>query len=207
VNDATTEAGRLLFAKECVFIAGATDIGQVPDGALPEVAFAGRSNVGKSSLVNALTGRKTLARVSNTPGRTQQLNFFTLGDRLCLVDLPGYGYHQAGKTAAARWSKLTEQYLAGRPELRRVLLLIDSRHGVKPLDEDIMKVLDQAAVVYQVVLTKVDKSSTAELAETRRQVGAALRKHVAAHPEILDTSSEAGTGIAELRAELALLAA
>ena len=201
------EAGRLLFAQECLFVAGATNIGQVPEGTIPEVAFAGRSNVGKSSLVNALTGRKTLARVSNTPGRTQQLNFFDLGARLCLVDLPGYGYHQAGKTAAATWSKLTEQYLAGRPELRRVLLLIDSRHGVKPLDEGIMKILDQAAVIYQVVLTKVDKSGAAELAATRAQVGAALRRHVAAHPEVLETSSQMGTGIPELRAELTLLAA
>jgi len=201
------EAGRLLFAQECQFTSGATRIDQVPEGTIPEVAFAGRSNVGKSSLVNALTGRKTLARVSNTPGRTQQLNFFDLGGRLCLVDLPGYGYHQAGKTAAATWGKLTEQYLAGRPELRRVLLLIDSRHGVKPLDEGIMKILDQAAVVYQVVLTKVDKSNPTELAATRAQVGGALRRHVAAHPEILETSSQMGSGIRELRAELTLLAA
>jgi GTP-binding protein len=201
------EAGRLLFAKECRFVAGVARAEQLPGGALPEIAFAGRSSVGKSSLVNALTGRKTLARVSTTPGSTQQLNFFDLGGRLALVDLPGYGYNQAGKAVAAGWSRVIEQYLQGRAELRRVCLLIDSRHGIKPVDETIMKVLDQAAVVYQAVLTKTDKLKPAELVEVTERVAGALRRHVAAHPDILATSSETGVGIPELRAELALLAA
>ncbi len=201
------ENGRLLFAKECTFVAGAARIDQLPPGHLPEIAFAGRSNVGKSSLVNALTGRRTLARVSNTPGRTQQLNFFDLGGRLMLVDLPGYGYNQAGKSVAAGWSRVIEDYLRGRPELRRVCLLIDSRHGLKPVDEEVMKILDQAAVIYQIVLTKVDKLKPAALAETTASVAAGGARHVAAHPVIMPTSSEAKTGVAELRAELASLAA
>jgi GTP-binding protein len=201
------EAGRLLFARECRFVAGAARAEQLPPGNLVEVAFAGRSNVGKSSLVNALTGRRTLARVSQTPGRTQQLNFFDLDGRLALVDLPGYGYNQAGKSVAAGWARVIEDYLRGRAELRRVCLLIDARHGVKPVDEAVMKVLDQAAVVYQAVLTKTDKLNRAEQEAMTASVAAVLRKHVAAHPEIALTSSEKGYGIPELRAELARLAA
>jgi GTP-binding protein len=201
------EAGRLLFARECRFVAGAARIEQLPAGSLAEVAFAGRSNVGKSSLVNALTGRRTLARVSQTPGRTQQLNFFDLDGRLMLVDLPGYGYNRAGKSVAAGWAQVIEDYLRGRPELRRVCLLIDSRHGVKPVDEAVMKILDQCAVVYQAVLTKTDKLSRPELDAVAGRTAESLRKHVAAHPEIAYTSSERGFGIPELRAELAALAA
>ncbi len=174
---------------------------------MAEIAFAGRSNVGKSSLVNALTGRKTLAKVSQTPGRTQQLNFFDLDGRLRLVDLPGYGYAEAGKKAARTWTGLTNAFLKGRPNLRRVMLLIDGRHGVKTADLPVMTLLDQAAVNYQVVLTKTDKVGVADLAAIREKTEAALRKRVAAHPTVLATSAEAGTGIPELRAELAAFAA
>lgn len=208
LTPAALERGRLLFAGSCEFFAGAMTMVQLPPARGPEIAFAGRSNVGKSSLVNALTGRKALARVSNTPGRTQQLNFFDLGQgTLSLVDLPGYGYSSVGKAKAAAWTDTTRAYLKGRPELRRVCLLVDSRHGLKPGDEDIMKLLDQSAVVYQVVLTKADKASVAELAKVRAATDAALKRHVAAHPVIRVTSSQEGTGIAELRAELAALAA
>ena len=204
---AALEAGRLLFAKACDFVAGADKLEVVPDATLPEIAFAGRSNVGKSSLINALTGRKTLARTSNTPGRTQQINFFRLGDRLTLVDLPGYGYARAAKTRIAAWTRLVNGYLKGRPGLRRVCLLIDARHGPKDVDREIMTMLDKAAVVYQVVLTKADKTKPAELAACVAATAAELKTHVAAHPEILVSSAESGAGIAELRAELTTLAA
>ena len=208
LTPAALERGRLLFAGPCEFFAGAMTLAQLPPARGPEVAFAGRSNVGKSSLVNALTGRKALARVSNTPGRTQQLNFFDLGQgRLSLVDLPGYGYSSVGKAKAEAWTETTRAYLKGRPELRRVCLLVDSRHGLKPGDEDIMKLLDQSAVVYQVVLTKADKTSKADLAKVEAATAAVLNRHVAAHPVIRVTSSEEGVGIPELRAELAALAA
>lgn len=208
LTPAALERGRLLFAGSCEFFAGAMTMSQLPPARGPEIAFAGRSNVGKSSLVNALTGRKALARVSNTPGRTQQLNFFDLAEgTLSLVDLPGYGYSSVGKAKAAAWTDTTRAYLKGRPELRRVCLLVDSRHGLKPGDEEIMKLLDQSAVVYQVVLTKADKASGAELAKVRAATDAALKRHVAAHPVIRITSSQEGVGIAELRAELAALAA
>ncbi|HLT77127.1 MAG TPA: ribosome biogenesis GTP-binding protein YihA/YsxC [Ferrovibrio sp.] len=208
LTPAALERGRLLFAGPCEFFAGAMTLAQLPPARGPEVAFAGRSNVGKSSLVNALTGRKALARVSNTPGRTQQLNFFDLGQgRLSLVDLPGYGYSSVGKAKAEAWTETTRAYLKGRPELRRVCLLVDSRHGLKPGDEDIMKLLDQSAVVYQVVLTKADKTSKADLAKVEAATAAVLKRHVAAHPVIRVTSSEEGVGIPELRAELAALAA
>lgn len=201
------EAGRLLFAQECRFVWGAARVDQMPAAALPEVAFAGRSNVGKSSLVNALTGRNTLARTSNTPGRTQQLNFFDLGGRLQLVDLPGYGYAKVSKTMAEAWTKVLRAYLRGRVTLRRALVLVDSRHGLKASDREIMTMLDQAAVPYQIVLTKVDKTEPAALAQLAAETEAALKAHPAAFPAVHATSADDGTGIAELRASLAALAA
>jgi GTP-binding protein len=200
------ETGRKLFAGECRFLLSVADMAQLPASDLPEVAFAGRSNVGKSSLVNALTGRKTLARTSNTPGRTQQLNFFSLADRLMLVDLPGYGYAQATRSDVKRWTALTRAYLKGRPQLRRVLLLVDARHGPKDTDREVMAQLDKAAVVYQVVLTKADKIKPGELERLIARTGAELATHVAAHPLIAATSAAKGTGVAELRAGLAELA-
>ncbi len=203
---AALEAGRLLFAQACRYLTSAVRADQLPDLGLNEVAFAGRSNVGKSSLVNALTGRKTLARTSNTPGRTRQLNFFDLGGRLILVDLPGYGYARAAKSDIKRWTGLTRAYLKGRARLRRVLLLIDSRHGLKSSDLQIMDELDDAAVSYQVVLTKVDKMKGAPLAKVKADTAAALARRPAAHPVVLPSSAVTGEGIAELRAELAALA-
>ena len=199
------EQGRLLFAKQCDFILGATNMDQVPVSELPEIAFAGRSNVGKSSLINALTGRNTLARTSNTPGRTRQVNFFDLGGRLMLADLPGYGYARAPKTEIAQWTTLIEDYLRGRVGLRRVCLLIDARHGIKATDNQVMKLLDQAAVVYQVVLTKCDKVKKAPLQARQKEVSTTLAGHTAAHPEIIVTSARKGHGIAELRAALTSL--
>ena len=204
---AALERGRLLFAGPCDFFAGAMTVGQLPPARGPEIAFAGRSNVGKSSLVNALCGRKALARTSNTPGRTQQLNFFELDGRFVLVDMPGYGYNAAGKARAAAWTRLIERYLAGRQTLTRVLLLIDARHGVKPIDQAWMKRLDKAAQSYQIVLTKMDKVEADERAATLARVEAAAERHPAAYPVLLATSSETGEGIAELRATLAELAA
>jgi GTP-binding protein len=203
---AALEFGRWLFAQECTFFNGSTRLDTIPEAGLPEIAFAGRSNVGKSSLVNALTGRNTLARTSNTPGRTQQLNFFNLGTRLVLVDMPGYGYARAPKTEIQRWTRLVETYLKGRVTLRRVLLLIDGRHGVKPTDEPVMKLLDDAAVSYQIVLTKVDKLGPTALAARIAETGAIIARHVAAYPVLHATSAEDGTGIAGLRAALAALA-
>ncbi|MCK6449936.1 MAG: ribosome biogenesis GTP-binding protein YihA/YsxC [Alphaproteobacteria bacterium] len=203
---ARLEFGRRLFAQECRFVAGAMTLDALPPPDLPEVAFAGRSNVGKSSLVNALTGRRTLARVSHTPGRTQQINFFELGGRLVLVDLPGYGYSQAGKAKAALWSQTVRLFLKGRPTLRRVCLLIDARHGPNAHDRDTMEALDEAAVNYQAVLTKVDKVKPEALERERAALARELAKHTAAHPVIMPTSAHAGTGVAELRAELAALA-
>jgi len=201
------EQGRLLFAKQCDFILGATNMDQVPVTELTEIAFAGRSNVGKSSLINALTGRNTLARTSNTPGRTRQVNFFDLGGRLMLADLPGYGFARAPKTKIAQWTTLIEDYLRGRVGLRRVCLLVDARHGIKATDNQVMKLLDQAAVVYQVVLTKCDKVKQAPLQSRQKEVSATLAGHTAAHPEIIVTSARKGHGIAELRAALTALAA
>jgi GTP-binding protein len=200
------ERGRLLFAGPCDFVLGASSLEHIPESSLPEIAFAGRSNVGKSSLVNALTGRKTLARVSNTPGRTREINFFRLGSKLMLADLPGYGFARASKTDSERWGGLVIDYLRGRPTLRRVILLIDSRRGVLRNDDDVMGVLDSAAVSYQVILTKTDKLRPSELAAVAARVAADSRKHGAAHPEMIGTSSETGAGIPELRAELAALA-
>ncbi len=201
------EFGRWLFAQACRFMAGAVNAEAMPAVSLPEIAFAGRSNVGKSSLINALTGRKTLARVSITPGRTRQLNFFLLGERLMLVDLPGYGYASASKSDIKAWTALTRSYLKGRPNLNRVLLLIDSRHGMKQADRQMMTLLDEAAVSYQVVLTKSDKPNPEELARIRKAVAEEASRHVAAHPEIVATSAVCGAGIAGLRAELARFAA
>ncbi|MFN0042668.1 MAG: ribosome biogenesis GTP-binding protein YihA/YsxC [Alphaproteobacteria bacterium] len=206
LSEGALEAGRVLFAQSCEFFAGATRAAVLPPPRAPEIAFAGRSNVGKSSLVNALTGRHTLARISNTPGRTQQINFFDLGGRLTLVDLPGYGHAQVSKDRVAEWSAVVRLYLKGRPTLRRVLLLIDARHGPKPVDRSLMAELDRAAVSYQVVLTKADKLRENEIASAVAAIAAALAKHGAAHPDVLPTSAETGAGIAELRAHLARLA-
>jgi GTP-binding protein len=200
------EAGRKLFAGDCTFLKGVVALDQLPPPDLPEVAFIGRSNVGKSSLVNALTGRKALARTSNTPGRTQELNFFDLGGRLMLVDLPGYGFAKAPKPAVEAWTRLIRQYLQGRPNLTRVNLLIDARHGIKPPDEDFMTMLDRSAVVFQVVLTKADKLKAGQQQRVFEATRKGLEKHVAAYPEQFMTSSEKGTGIPELRAELERLA-
>lgn len=205
-NDAELEAGRLLFSRPCTFQLGAVSLAQLPATELPEICFAGRSNVGKSSLINALTGRNSLARTSDTPGRTQELNFFALDDRLSVCDLPGYGYARAPKERVERWTRLVKSYLRGRPNLRRVLLLVDSRHGIKDNDREIMSMLDEAAVNYQVVLTKADKLKAGELERVRERTAADLAKHVAAHPEIHATSSAKGAGLPELRAAIAALA-
>ena len=203
VDSGVAEAGRLLFAAEARFIAGASGPSALPPEGLPEIAFVGRSNVGKSSLVNALTGRRTLARISNTPGRTRQINFFNLGGRLMLVDLPGYGYAEASKSAVKRWTSLVRHYLQTRAVLRRVCLLIDSRHGIKEVDRPLMRMLDEAGVSYQVILTKADKADKGELASVPEQIMAELAPHVAAHPEIHLTSALDRRGIAELRETLA----
>ncbi len=196
------EAGRLLFAAECRFFYAAQRLDQLPEPGLPEVAFAGRSNVGKSTLINALTGRKALARASNTPGRTRQLNFFDLGGRLTLVDMPGYGYAQAAKEIKEDWQGLMFEYLRGRPTLRRVVLLLDSRIELKASDLAVMDLLDRAAVTYQLVLTKADGVRPGALARKQDEVSALIRKHPAAHPELFTTSSDAGLGMETLRAEL-----
>jgi GTP-binding protein len=205
-SDEATERGRLLFAKPCEFVLGAARLEHIPEASLPEVAFAGRSNVGKSSLVNALTGRKTLARVSNTPGRTREINFFRLGDKLMLADLPGYGFARASKAESERWAELIFEYLRGRPNLRRVILLVDSRRGLLASDVELMTLLDRAAVSYQLILTKADKLKARELDDVISRVTAQSRKHGAAHPDIIATSAESGAGLPQLRAELAALA-
>jgi len=199
------EAGRVLFAQECRFVGAAADETGLPPDGLPEVAFLGRSNVGKSSLVNALTGRKTLARVSDTPGRTREILFFEL-KRLMLVDLPGYGFAAAPKREIARWNRLVPLYAKGRAGLKRALLLIDVRHGFKPADRDFMTLLDASAVPYQIVLTKLDKAAPEELAPRLAAMAAELARHGAAHPQMHLTSAYHGFGIAELRAALAALA-
>jgi len=200
------ERGRWLFAQECVFVSGAADYEGVPHTTIPEIAFVGRSNVGKSSLINALTGRKTLARTSNTPGRTQQINFFSLLDALMLADLPGYGYAKASKMDIERWTVMIFDYLRGRPSLRRVCLLIDARHGLKDSDIGVMKDLDNSAVSYQIVLTKCDKVKAGALETLLVDTQARIAEHVAAHPVIVQTSSVKGAGIEFLRAELAMIA-
>lgn len=195
-----------LFTHNCDFVAGADKEEILPPATIPEVAFAGRSNVGKSSLINALTGRKQLARVSHTPGRTQQLNFFEIAKRLRIVDMPGYGYAAVGKQKVAGWQTLIKAYLRGRVLLRRVFLLIDSRHGFKDVDTEIMDLLDEAAVPYQIVLTKLDELKKGELEKRMEGVATVLKKHPAAFPAILAVSSHKGTGIEELQAAMEELA-
>lgn len=197
------EKGRLLFAGPVDFLKGVVAMVHMPPADRLEVCFAGRSNVGKSSLINALTGRKNLARASNTPGRTQEINFFTLGEERYLVDLPGYGYAEAPVAVVAKWQALLKQYLAGRQTLRRAFVLIDTRHGVKDVDEEILTLLDKSAVTFQVVMTKADKVNAATREANVAQVQAALKKHPAAYPEIVLTSSEKGEGIESLRAIIA----
>ena len=199
------ERARRLFAGPCSFMRGVVAIEGLPGEAGPEIAFAGRSNVGKSSLLNALTGRKNLARASTTPGRTQEINFFDLAGKIRLVDLPGYGYARAPRGAARNWSRLTRDYLKGRAPLRRVCLLIDSRHGLKDADMEVMDLLDQAAVNYQIVLTKMDKVKPPDLEALAAATAVAVARRPAAHPMIRATSAETGAGVADLRADLAAL--
>ncbi|RMD91813.1 MAG: YihA family ribosome biogenesis GTP-binding protein [Alphaproteobacteria bacterium] len=202
-DDAAAEAGRRLFAGPVEFLKGVVRMEDLPPADRIELCFAGRSNVGKSSLINALTGRKGLARASNTPGRTQEINFFALGESHYLVDLPGYGFANAPVKVVERWQKLMKAYLSGRPNLRRAFLLIDARHGVKPVDEEIMALLDRAAVTFQVVLTKADKLKSAARGKVLAQLGERLARHPAAFPEIVITSSQSGEGIPTLRAIIA----
>jgi GTP-binding protein len=199
-SPAQIEEARKIFAGECEFMWGSADLKALPPPIKNEIAFAGRSNVGKSSLVNALTGRKTLAKVSNTPGRTQQLNFFNLAEHLYLVDMPGYGYAKVSKKMREDWDKLIFNYLQGRPNLRTVLVMVDSRHGLKDVDLHLMDLLDKAAVNYRIILTKCDKVSNAQRDATMEQIKQALLKHPAAYPVVYNTSSETGVGIPELRA-------
>lgn len=198
------EAGRKLFAGTCDFVLGVAGLEQLPDANKPEIAFAGRSNVGKSSLINALTGRKALARTSHTPGRTQQLNYFNLGDgRLYMVDMPGYGYAKVSKTQREEWDNLIRSYLRGRPNLRCVFILIDARHGLKESDIALMKMLDETAVSYRITLTKTDKVKNEELEKVIAKITATLKTHAAAHPEISTTSAHKSFGVEELRALMA----
>lgn len=206
-DDERLEFGRWLFAQSCTFMRGVAELDDLPEPGLPEVAFAGRSNCGKSSLLNALTGRRSLARTSNTPGRTQQLNFFDLGGKLWLVDMPGYGYARAAKTDIAAWTQTVRDYLRGRPTLRRLCILIDARHGIKTNDKEMMAMLDTAAVAYQVVLTKVDKLSAGALTARIAATAQALKHHPAALPDPIATSARNGDGIEALRADIAMLAA
>ncbi|MDP3852748.1 ribosome biogenesis GTP-binding protein YihA/YsxC [Phenylobacterium sp.] len=196
------EAGRVLFAREASFLMGAVAIDGLPSTDLPEVAFAGRSNVGKSSLINGLVGHKKLARASNEPGRTREVNFFLLDDRLRLVDLPGYGWAKASKATVKKFQNMGRDYLRGRPNLKRAYLLIDARHGLKEVDKEPMDAFDKAAVSYQIILTKADKIKPSEVAAMVAKTQAAIVKRPAAFPRVLATSSEKGTGLPELRAEI-----
>lgn len=204
-DPATEERGRHLFAQGTDFLKGVVAMDGLPPGDRLEVCFAGRSNVGKSTLINALTGRKGLARASNTPGRTQEINFFTLTDSHYLVDLPGYGYAEAPLPVVKQWQALLKAYLQGRANLRRAFVLIDARHGAKPVDDEIMSLLDVAAVPFQAVLTKADKVKAKDLDTALARTRSALAKHPAAYPEMILTSSEKGDGIATLRATIASL--
>lgn len=201
--DELIETGRKLFAGPCDFVRGVVSMDGLPSADRPEVCFAGRSNVGKSTLINALTGRKALARASNTPGRTQELNYFSLGEAGYLVDLPGYGFAEAPVAKVEAWQRLLKSYLAGRPTLARAFVLVDSRHGLKPVDHEIMELLDKAAVAFQVVLTKADKPKAPALARTAEAVAQGLARHPAAFPEIRVTAAETGQGVPELRAAVA----
>lgn len=201
----TREIGRKLFAGGAEFLKGVVAMDGMPPADRLEVCFAGRSNVGKSSLINALTGRKALARTSNTPGRTQEINFFTLGDERYLVDVPGYGFANAPKPIVEKWQRLLKAYLSGRQSLRRVFLLIDARHGAKAVDEEIMQLLGRSAVTFQVVLTKCDKPRKEELDKSLQKTIEVLQKHPAAFPEIIMTSSEKGDGIETLRSVIATM--
>lgn len=205
-QQAWLEDGRMLFARPAEFMLSVVALKSLPAPDLPEICFAGRSNVGKSSLINALTNQNGLARASNTPGRTRELNYFNLSDRIRMVDLPGYGYAKASKSDIEVWTKLTRQFLRGRAPLRRVFALIDSRRGIKDPDIEIMEMLDEAAVPYQIVLTKIDKLKKGELAKVEDDTKAQLARRPAAHPEIIITSSEKKSGLKLLKAEIAGLA-
>jgi GTP-binding protein len=206
LNGDAIEAGRLLFTQACDFMLSVAQIKQLPATDLPEVAFVGRSNVGKSTLINALTNQKQLARTSNTPGRTQQINLFNLGNRLILADLPGYGFAKAPKPIVDSWHRLIQTYLRGRPTLRIVCVLVDARHGLKSVDDDYMKLLADAAVAYRIVLTKADLIKQTQLAQLLQDVRSALKHKIGAHPEPIAVSAKEQAGMAELRAELATLA-
>ena len=206
ISKNSIEKGRLLFARDVTFMLSAVSLDTLPSARLPEICFAGRSNVGKSSLINALTNRKGLARASNTPGRTRELNYFNIDERLFVVDLPGYGYAKASKSDIAKWTKLTREFLFGRASLRRVFLLIDSRHGTKENDIELMNMLDETAVTYQIVLTKIDKIKKNEIDKVHIKTSALIAKRPAAYPNIILTSSEKKSGLDELRSTIASIA-
>lgn len=206
ISKNSIEKGRLLFARDVTFMLSAVSLDTLPSARLPEICFAGRSNVGKSSLINALTNRKGLARASNTPGRTRELNYFNVDEKLFMVDLPGYGYAKASKSDIARWTKLTRAFLFGRASLRRVFLLIDSRHGSKESDIELMNMLDETAVTYQIVLTKIDKIKKDEIDKVQVKTTALIAKRPAAYPNIILTSSEKKSGLDELRSTIANIA-